>query len=105
MKRFFTLLTCAAFTLASVHADAPPPLPPVDNSSQTTADDMAVSPELSDENTDVPPNTDRKQVGQAAEDGSKAAGSGAGKYVLAACAIAVGVAALILVSQHSGHKK
>jgi len=103
MKRFFTLLTCAAFTLASVHADEPPP---VDNSAPAqTPDDMAVSPELSDENTAAPTNTDRKQVGQAAEDGSKAAGSGAGKYVLAACAIAVGVAALILVSQHSGHKK
>jgi len=104
MKRFITLLTCAAFTLASVHADEPPP---VDNSapSQTPEDSMAISPELSDENTDAPPNTDRKQVGQAAEDGSKAAGSGAGKYVLAACAIAVGIAALILVSQHSGHKK
>ncbi|HEX4840430.1 MAG TPA: hypothetical protein VFU89_08325 [Rhabdochlamydiaceae bacterium] len=107
MKRFITLLTCAAFTLASVHADETPPLPPVGNSapSHATEDGMAISPELSDENTDAPPNTDRKQVGQAAEDGSKAAGSGAGKYVLAACAIAVGVAALILVSQHSGHKK
>jgi hypothetical protein len=99
MKRFIALLTCAAFTLSSVRADEPPP------PSHTTEDGMAISPELSDENTSEPADTDRKQVGQAAQDGSKAAGSGAGKYVLAACAIAVGVAALILVSQHSGHKK
>jgi len=105
MKKFIAILTCAAFTLSSVRADEAPP--PVENSapSHATADGMAISPELSDENTAAPTNMDRKQVGEAAQDGSKAAGSGAGKYVLAACAIAVGVAALILVSQHSGHKK
>jgi len=105
MKKFIAILTCAAFTLSSVRADAPPP--PIENStpSHTTGDGMAISPELSDENTAAPTNTDRKQVGEAAADGSKTAGSGAGKYVLAACAIAVGIAALILVSQHSGHKK
>ena len=59
-------------------------------------------PELADDTPVTTPNDGKKQVGQAANDGSRTAGSGAGKYVLAACAIAVGIAALILVSRH-GH--
>ena len=109
MKRFIALLTCAAFTFSSIRADETPPLPPVDNQAAApapaTGDGLAISPELSDDNTAAPTNEGKKHVGQAAEDGSKTAGSGAGKYVLAACAIAVGIAALILVSRHSGHKK
>jgi hypothetical protein len=116
MKRFIALLTCAAVTFSSVRADEAPPLPPVDNQNMTpdqtggnstppSGDDLATSPELSDDNTAAPTNDGKKQVGEAADDGSKTAGSGAGKYVLAACAIAVGIAALILVSRHSGHKQ
>jgi hypothetical protein len=108
MRKFVSLLTCAAFLFTSVIADEAPPLPPVDNQAidnTTPAEDtLATSPELSDDNTTEPTNEGKKQVGQAANDGSKTAGSGAGKYVLAACAIAVGVAALILVSTHSGQK-
>jgi len=114
MNKFVSLLTCVAFLFSSLRADDAPPLPPVDNEAASDQpstppppeDSLAVSPELSDDNTAAPTNDDgKKQVGEAANDGSKAAGSGAGKYVLAACAIAVGVAALILVSSHSGHKK
>lgn len=125
MKKFVSLLTCAAFLFSSVRADEAPPLPPVDsetiipetphhvNTEATipkqpappSEENLATSPELSDESIPEPTDDGRKQVGKAANDGSKAAGSGAGKYVLAACAIAVGVAALILVSTHSGHKK
>ncbi len=113
MKKFVSFLTCSAFLFSSVRADEAPPLPPVDN--QTTTPDQAstpppeehleTSPELSDDNTAEPAYDGKKQVGVAANDGSKTAGSGAGKYVLAACAIAVGVAALILVSTHSGQKQ
>ena len=113
MKKFVSLLTCAAFLFSSVRADEAPSLLPVDNQvttpdtprTPTPEDDLAVSPELSDDTIEAPTNDGKKQVGQAANDGSKAAGSGAGKYVLAACAIAVGIAAMILVSTHSGHKK
>jgi hypothetical protein len=111
MKKFISLLTCAAFLFSSVRADE---APPVDNQATYTdptttppppEDALAVTPEIPDDTTDAPTDDGKKHVGQAANDGSKAAGSGAGKYVLAACAIAVGVAALILVSTHSGHKK
>ena len=47
----------------------------------------------------------RKQVGTAAADGSVTGASNVGKYVLAGTAIAIGVAALILISRHSGHHK
>jgi hypothetical protein len=112
MKKFVSFLTCAAFLFSSLRADeAPTPvidhqaIPP-EPTPPPPEDELAVSPELSDDDTAEPTNDDgKKQVGQAANDGSKTAGSGAGKYVLAACAIAVGVAALILVSTHSGHKK
>lgn len=112
MKRFIALFTCAAFTLSSAYAEEAPALPQVENQSTApdhsithqTADGLAVSPELADENTAAPTNDGRKQVSEAPDDGSQK-GSGAGKYVLAACAIAVGIAALILVSSHSGHKK
>ncbi len=95
MKKWISLLTCAACTFSSVNAD---------ELSRTNT--MVESPELADDPANIPPeDTSRKPVGQAAVDGSKTAGSGAGKYVLAACAIAVGIAALILVSRHSGHKR
>jgi hypothetical protein len=114
MKKFVSLLTCTAFLFSTVRADDAPSLLPVDNQATTSdqtgqprtppEDDLAISPELSDDTIEAPANDGKKQVGQAANDGSKTAGSGAGKYVLAACAIAVGVAALILVSTHSGQK-
>ena len=113
MKKFVSFVTCAAFLFSSVRADEAPSLPPVDNqeaaiyhpSNPPLEEELATSPELSDDNTAAPADDGKKQVGVAANDGSKTAGSGAGKYVFAACAIAVGVAALILVSSHSGHKK
>jgi hypothetical protein len=124
MKKFVSLLTCAAFLFSSVRADEAPPLPPVDTEATIpepphpvdneatipkqpappSEENLATSPEIPDDTADAPTDDGKKYVGQAANDGSKAAGSGAGKYVLAACAIAVGVAALILVSTHSGHK-
>lgn len=117
MKKFVSLLTCAAFLFSSVKADEAPPLPPVDNQAiapeqntgstpspaENMEDGMAVTPELSDDTMTEPTDDGKKQVGEAPADGKT--GSGAGKYVLAACAIVVGIAALILVSRHSGHKK
>ncbi|HUD00838.1 MAG TPA: hypothetical protein VMR37_00765 [Rhabdochlamydiaceae bacterium] len=97
MKKWISLLTCIACTFSSVKADEAPPVPD---------ETLAVTPELADDPATPPPeDNSRKQVGQAASDGSKKAGSGAGKYVLAACAIIVGIAALILVSRNSGHHK
>jgi hypothetical protein len=96
MKKWISLLTSAACIFSSVHAD-----PAISPATET----MAVSPELSDDTAPPPEGTDRKPVGQAATDGSKTAGSGAGKYVLAACAIAIGITALILVARHGGHHK
>jgi hypothetical protein len=98
MKKWISLLTCITCTFSSIRADeAPPPVP---------NDALAVTPELADDPaTTTPEDNSRKQVGEAASDGSKTAGSGAGKYVLAACAIIVGIAALILVSRSSGHHK
>jgi hypothetical protein len=113
MKKFVSFLTCAAFLFSSVRADDAPPLPPVENQATSpdhpstppsSEDGLAASPELSDDTTAAPTDDGKKQVGEAANDGSKT-GSGAGKYVFAACAIVVGIAALILVSRHSGHKK
>ena len=117
MRKFVSLLTCAAFLFSSLSADGAPPLAPGNDDPATfpdqptpppprvePEDDLAVTPELADDSTAEPTDDGKKQVGTAANDGSKTAGSGAGKYVLAACAIAVGVAALILVSTHSGHK-
>ena len=90
-------MTCVACTLSSLtFADGAAPAEGLV--------ELAVSPELTVDEADVMPDaaTSRKQVGAGAEEGSKA-GSGAGKYVLAGCAIAVAVTALILVSRHSGH--
>ena len=97
MKKWISLITCAACTFSSVRADEAPPVPP--------ADTLAVSPELADDTPVSMPDDGKKQVGEAANDGSKTAGSGAGKYVLAASAILVGIAALILVSRNHGHHK
>lgn len=45
-----------------------------------------------------------KQVGKASADSSNTAkSSNAAKYVLAAGAVAIGVAAIILISRHHGH--
>jgi hypothetical protein len=99
MKKWISIATCVACTLSSLtFADGTTPAEePVQ---------LALSPELTVDEADVIPDamTSRKQVGAGAEEGSKA-GSKAGKYVLAGCAIAVAVAALILVSRHSGHHK
>ena len=92
MKKWITLLTCAAFTLSSVHADNAPPV-----------DSMEVPQELADDDADPVQDTGRKQVGRAANDGSKTAGQSAQKYVLAACIVALGITALILVSKNHGH--
>lgn len=102
MKKWISLILCFTCTFSSMTADGAPPVESTEEVSQ-----LAVSPELA---TDPPEGTTdtttRKQVGEAAADGSKTAGSGAGKYVLAACAVIVAVAALLLVSTHSGkHKK
>ncbi len=127
MKKLISILTCVAFTFSSVHADEAPPKDTLAVSPELATDEaspketlavspelatdevppkdtLAVSPELADDNPVSTPDDGKKHVGEAANDGSKTAGSGAGKYVLAACAIVVGIAALILVSRHSGHK-
>ena len=94
MKKWISLLTCIACTISSVNADSAP-----------FDDNLAVSQELTDDTpVDAPEDDGRKPVGEAAHDGSRAGGR-AGKYVLAGCAIAVAVAALILVSRHGGHHK
>ena len=92
MKKWITLLTCAAFTLSSLNADDAPPV-----------DSMEVPPELADDDDVTVPDTGRKQVGRAANDGSKT-GQSAQKYVLAASIIALGITALILVSKNQGHR-
>ncbi|MGH2612221.1 MAG: hypothetical protein ACRDFB_04125 [Rhabdochlamydiaceae bacterium] len=47
-----------------------------------------------------------KQVGKASLDSTNAAkSSNAAKYVLAAGAVAIGVAAIILISRHHGHHR
>jgi hypothetical protein len=100
MKKWISLVTCVACTLSSLtYADAAAPVVPDEETVQ-----LAVSPELTVDEADATPDAmaSRKQVGAGAEEGSKA-GSRAGKYVLAGCAIAVAVTALILVSRHSGH--
>ncbi len=100
MKKWISLVTCAACTLSSMTFADEVTAPAVEESAQ-----MAVSPEPADDPATTPDAPMRKQVGAAADDGSKAAGSGVGKYVLAACAIIVAVTALILVSRHSGRHK
>ena len=101
MKKWISLVTCAACTLSSMTFADEVPAPAVEESVQ-----LAVSPELATDDPEATPDTmTRKQVSAAAEDGSKAAGSGVGKYVLAACAIIAAVTALILVSRHSGRHK
>lgn len=53
---------------------------------------------------DTTPSDTPKQVGKASADASNTAKrSNAAKYVLAAGAVAIGVAAIILVSRHHGH--
>ncbi len=67
---------------------------------QIVAVEEAAAPAvLADTPTDAP-----KQVGKASADASNTAkSSNAAKYVLAAGAVAIGVAAIILVSRHHGH--
>ena len=62
-----------------------------------------ISEEKSEENDPV--ETPPKQVGAVSAEAAKAARtSTAGKYVLAAGAVALGVAALILVARHHGQR-
>jgi hypothetical protein len=104
MKKWITLLTCAACTFSSVnYADGVPANPTPDAPLATPL--AAAQPAPEDDAAATPDAQTRKPVGKAADDGSKTAGSGAGKYVLAGAAIAAGITALILVSRHSGHHK
>ena len=94
MKRCIAFITCLACGFSSiVHGDDIGPRAEfIEAAVEPTADAADV--------TDQTP----KPVGKAAADGSNTAkGSGAGKYVLAAVAIAVGITALILVSRNDGH--
>lgn len=105
MKKWIALLTSAACTLSSVtFADD---LPPANQTIPATTPLAATEPAVEEAAmpTTTSDSTVRKPVGKAADDGSQTAGSGAGKYVLAGGAIAIGIAALILVSRHSGHHK
>jgi hypothetical protein len=99
MKKWITLLTCAACTFSSVtFADDLPP-------NVQTVPLADSEPAVEEASTMTNDTAVRKPVGKAADDGSKTAGSGAGKYVLAGAAIAAGITALLLVSRHSGHHK
>lgn len=104
MKKWITLLTCAACTFSSVtYADGVPTDPTPDSPLPTP---LAVTQPAAPEDPAATPDAPtRKPVGKAADEGSKTAGSGAGKYVLAGAAIAAGITALLLVSRHSGHHK
>ena len=111
MKKWIALFTCAAFTLSSLRADdfppTPPslPAPPAADMMETPVQEPQETPsEISDDVPEAMPDDGKKQVGQAANDGSQT-GNGAGKYVLAGAAIAIGIAALILVSKNHGKKK
>ena len=93
MKKWISLMTAAACALSSVRADD------VAYEEETPAPIMG---EIIQEGIDepIPP----KQVGKVSVEGAQAARtSTAGKYILAASAVAIGVAALILVSRHHGH--
>ena len=93
MKKWIGLTTAMLCALSPIQADDI--LPEADS---TTASEST--------ETTTPPADDQavKHVGEASTDAMATAHrSAAGKYVLAATAIAVGVIALILVSRHSGH--
>jgi hypothetical protein len=100
MKKWIALMTCAACTFSSaVYSDA---AAEQDIQKLTTAVEMQEALAADDDSAETDDQS-RKQVGKAAADGSRTAGSNAGKYVLAAGAIAVAVTALIVVSRHTGH--
>ena len=86
MKKWIGIITCFVVTLTSLRAD------------------VIAQPEPAQEETTEEEQVEKKQVGKAADDGSQS-GSGAGKYIAAAAALAVGVAALVLVSRHHGRSK
>jgi hypothetical protein len=108
MKRWIVLMTACVSALT---ADGVPPTEPAAPETETTpTPPPATPPEESSVVEEpaaatAPPEEERKSVGTAAQDGSQTASSNAGKYLLAAGAIAVGITALILVSQNSGHHK
>lgn len=93
MKRTIAFITTIACTFSSfAWAD--------DGAADEIIEEAAITP-----SQDATPDQTPKSVGKAAVDGSTAAQwNTAGKYVLAAGAIAIGIAALILVSRNSGHK-
>ena len=86
MKKWIGIITCFIVTLTSLRAD------------------IIAEPAPAQEESSEEEHVEKKQVGKAADDGSKS-GSGAGKYITAAAAVAVGIAALVLVSRHHGRSK
>ena len=111
MKRWIALMTACVSALT---ADGMPPTEPVEPVAPETESTPPAPPEPVAEEpaavtttptTEGAPEEERKSVGAAAQDGSQTASSNTGKYLLAAGAIAVGITALILVSQNSGHHK
>ena len=96
MKKWIALITCIACGFS--HVASADEIGPRDEYMEEAA---AIEPEDGVVADDKAPSS----VGKAATDGSNAAkGSGVGKYLLAAGAIAVGITALILVSKNSGHR-
>lgn len=92
MNKWIGYFTAAALTFSSLYADTAP--------SGATPQVQAQEDDAADDSADA---KQKKPVGKAASDGSNAGMSTAGKYLLAAGAIAVAITALILVKRHHGH--
>ena len=102
MKKWMGLLTAiiCAFTSSLRADDAQVELIPASPvQAEIPVETLAVTPTTTTDE-EAP-----KQVGKASTDGTNTArSSNAGKYILAATAVAVGITALILVARHDGHK-
>jgi hypothetical protein len=102
MRKWIGIVTGTLCVLSStLRADEAPAVP--EAAAEVVPAEQSAAPEVltNDANqTEKPP----AQVGKASVDSSNTAGSStAAKYVLAASAVAIGVAAIILVSRHHGH--
>jgi hypothetical protein len=100
MKKWIGLVTSTLSVLtSSLIADEVPASPT--EAVVITPAETAATPEVL---TVAPEDQTPKQVGKASADSTNTAkNSSAAKYVLAAGAVAIGVAAIILISRHHGH--
>jgi hypothetical protein len=96
MKKWISLVTCVACAFSSLAYGEEALAAPEAIVNETLV--AAAEPGL------ITQEQARQSVGKAAGDGSSSArGSSAGKYILAAGAIAIGVAAILLIARHHHH--